>query len=39
VIVKFEMDNNEKYSQNSNEPLGQLVKIYCEATLAAMKGQ
>lgn len=29
VIVKFEMDNNEKYAQNSNDPLGPLVKTYC----------
>lgn len=33
------MDNNEKYAQNSNDPLAQLVKVYCEATQAAMKGQ
>lgn len=39
MIVRYEMDNNEKFAQNSNESLGQLVKIYCEGTLASIKNQ
>jgi hypothetical protein len=37
VIVKYEMDNSEKFAQNSNEPLGQLVKAYCEGVAATVK--
>ena len=33
------MDSNEKYSQQSNDSLNGLVKVYCEATVAGMKGQ
>lgn len=37
VIVRFEMENNEKFAQNSNEPLGVLVRGYCEGTAAMIK--
>lgn len=37
VIVKHEMDSSEKFAQNSNEPLAQLVKAYCEVVLALLK--
>jgi hypothetical protein len=31
------MDSSEKFAQNSNEPLPQLVKAYCEVVLALLK--
>jgi len=37
IIVKHEMDNSEKFAQNSNESLLQLVKVYCDAVLALLK--
>lgn len=37
VIVRFEMESNEKYAQNSNDSLGGLVRAYCESTMTLIK--
>jgi len=37
IIVKFEMESSEKFSQPSNEVFSSLVKAYCEGVMASIK--